>query len=364
VKAIVLVGGQGTRLRPLTDTTPKQMLPVAGVPMLERVLAYLAEAGIDEVILSLGYRPDAFRTAYPGGTAAGMPLSYAIEPELLDTAGAIAFAAGHGALTETFVVVNGDILTDLDLPALVAFHREREAAATIGLTPVDDPSRFGVVQTDADGRVDAFIEKPDRDDAPTNLINAGIYVFEPEVAGAIPAGRRVSVERETFPDLAGKGRLFASPSDAYWLDTGTPDAYLRAQWALLDGSRGSGPRGGAVEATPGVWFVGTPAVSGHVEAWSLVGDGAVIGSGARVACSVLGDGVVVEDGATVSDSVLLAGARVASGARVDRSVVGFGAVISKGCSVTELSLVGDRATLEPGARLVGGRLPEATEVSR
>ena len=160
MKAVVLLGGEGTRLRPLTYTTPKQLLPVVEVPMLERVLAHLQAHGVDEVVLSLGYRPDAFFAAYPDHEAVGVRLDYAVEPEPLDTAGAIAFAAGHAGIDETFIVVNGDVLTDVDTSALVAFHRAHGATATIHLKAVDDPTRFGVVPTDADGRVIEFVEKP------------------------------------------------------------------------------------------------------------------------------------------------------------------------------------------------------------
>ena len=183
MKAVVLVGGEGTRLRPLTLSAPKQMLPIVGVPMIERVLGHLASHGIEEAVLSLGYLPDAFLEAYPDGRVAGMGLTYAVEPEPLDTAGAVRFAATFAGIDETFVVVNGDVLTDLDLTTLVAFHRERGAEGTIALHPVADPSAFGVVPTDDHGRVLAFVEKPPRDEAPTNEINAGTYVLEPSVLG-------------------------------------------------------------------------------------------------------------------------------------------------------------------------------------
>ncbi|HEY1466034.1 MAG TPA: nucleotidyltransferase family protein, partial [Acidimicrobiales bacterium] len=207
MRAVVLVGGEGTRLRPLTLTTPKQMLPVMEQPMIERVLDQLARHGIDEAVLSLGYRPDAFINAYPEGSVGGVRLAYAVEPEALDTAGAIRFAADHAGIDETFVVVNGDVLTDLDITELVDFHHRHHAEATISLTPVDDPSSYGVVPTDSQGKVEAFIEKPPRDEVPTNLINAGTYVLEPEVLARIPKGRRVSIERETFPTLVEAGTL-------------------------------------------------------------------------------------------------------------------------------------------------------------
>jgi mannose-1-phosphate guanylyltransferase len=357
VKAVVLVGGEGTRLRPLTYTTPKQLLPVVEVPLLERVLAHLATVGVQEAILSLGYRPDAFVSAYPDATAAGVRLSYAVEPEPLDTAGAIRFAAVHGGVDDTFVAVNGDVLTDLDIGALVAYHRRHDALATLHLTAVDDPSRFGVVPTDADGRVLAFVEKPPPGHAPTNLINAGTYVLEPRVLEHIPAGRRVSIEREVFPELAVSGSVYGFASEAYWLDAGTPEAYLRAQSDLLDGTRPGAPTAGAYRLAEGVWAVGSPRVEGDVRRWSFVGDAAVIDVGGVVASSVVGAGAVVARGAVVEGSVLLSGARVGGGARVTGSIVGHDAVVAEGCVLSDLTVVGDRATVPAGARLTEARVP-------
>ena len=187
-----------------------------------------------------------------------------MEPEPLDTAGAIAFAARHAGIDETFIVVNGDVLTDVDTTALVAFHRSHGAAATIHLKAVDDPSRFGVVPTDDDGRVIEFVEKPPADRVPTNLINAGTYVLEPDVLARIPTDRRVSVEREIFPALAAEGAVFAMASDAYWLDTGTPAAYLQANADLLDGSAPGPPAPDARQVSLGVWTLGAPVVRGEV----------------------------------------------------------------------------------------------------
>src|SRR5579875_2398130 len=215
MKAVVLVGGEGTRLRPLTFSTPKQMLPVAGRTVIERVVEHLGRHGVHEVVLSLGYKPDAFLAAFPDGRCAGVKLRYAVESSPLDTAGAIRFAAEEGGLgSETFVVVNGDVLTDIDVSELVKFHKERGAEGTIALTPVEDPSRFGVVPVDANGRVEAFIEKPPASEAPTNMINAGIYVLEPSFLERVPPGRKVSVEREVFPAVVEDGRLYALGSDA------------------------------------------------------------------------------------------------------------------------------------------------------
>jgi mannose-1-phosphate guanylyltransferase len=357
VKAVVLVGGEGTRLRPLTFSIPKQMLPVAGQPMIERVLGQLARHGVDEAILSLGYLPDAFIDTYPDGVAAGVRLSYAVEPEPLDTAGAVRFAADHGKVDDTFVVVNGDVLTDLDLSALVAFHRQRGAEGTIHVYPMPDPSRFGVVPTDERGRVLAFVEKPPRDEAPTNLINAGTYVLEPSVLERIPAGRRVSIERETFPTMVRQGTLYALEDDSYWLDAGTPAAYLQANRDLVDGRRGEPPVPGARQLAPGIWVVGSPVLAGEVRPSSLIGDATVVEAGATVERSVLGAGCLVASGARVVGSVLLDGARVAGSSTVAESVLGPNATVGERCDVRSLSVLGEGAVAASGSVLDGERVP-------
>lgn len=353
----MLVGGEGTRLRPLTNTTPKQLLPVVEQTMIERVLCQLAAHGVEEALLSLGYRPDAFFSAFPEDRASGVQLGYAVEPAPLDTAGAIAFAAAHGGIDETFLVVNGDVLTDLDVSALIRFHRQRGAEASISLTPVDDPSAFGVVPTDADGQVVAFIEKPQPGRAPTNLINAGTYVLEPSVLDLIDRERRVSIEREIFPAMVETGRLFALASDAYWVDAGTPAKYLQAHRDLLSGARPGPPSPGAREVSPGAWVLGAPLIDGEVRADSLIGDGACVAHGAVVRDSVVGAGARVDGGASVVGSVLLPGASVAAGATVDMSVVGGEAVVGEHAVVRELSVVGAGAVIEPGARVEGDRVP-------
>ena len=257
MRAVVLVGGLGTRLRPLTTDLPKQMLPILDRPMIEHVVGHLATHGIDEVVLSLGFLPGAFLDAYPDGRCAGVPLTYAVEPEPLDTAGAIRFAAEDAGIEETFLVLNGDVLTDLAVDELILFHRASGAEATVSLTPVEDPSLYGVVPTEANGRVTGFIEKPPADEAPCNWINAGTYVLEPSVLQRIPPGRRVSVERDGLP---GHGRLpeplFGFRSECYWVDTGTPETYLDVQLDLMDGVRGRpGPASTMPpRSTPERWF--------------------------------------------------------------------------------------------------------------
>ena len=356
MRAVVLVGGEGTRLRPLTFGTPKPLLPLAGVTIIERVLGHLASAGVDDAVLSMGYRPDAFLDAFPDGHAAGVSLSYAVEPARMDTAGAIRFAALAAGITERFVVVNGDVLTDLDVAALVRFHEERQAEATIALTPVDDPSAFGVVPTDEDGRVLAFIEKPAPGEAPTNLINAGFYVLEPSVIDRIPDGRPVNVEREIFPAIAGEGRLYAMAfPDDYWTDTGTPQLFLAAALDLLAGARGCEPAPGAHERD-GVWLVGSPLLDGDVRGPAMVGDAAFVAKGAVVEGSVIGTGARVGAGAVVRNSVLLPGAVVEDDALVDGSIIGEGALVKPGARVLDLSVVQGGAVVEAGTELREARV--------
>jgi NDP-sugar pyrophosphorylase family protein len=356
VKAVVLVGGEGTRLRPLTWTTPKQMLLVAEVPMIERVLAHLAAYGVDEAVLSLGYRPDAFITAFPDGRCAGVKLTYAVEPEAMDTAGAIGFAARHAHIGGRFLAVNGDVLTDLDVGRLVAFHEDRGAEATIHLTRVSDPSRFGVVPTDVDGRVTAFVEKPRPEEAPTDYINAGTYVLEASVLDRIPEGRRVSIERETFPALVEAGTLYALPDDSYWIDTGTPAQYVQAQLDLIAGRRAGPPAPGAAERAKGVWTLGAATIDGEIRPPALLGPAAIVEARARVKCAVVGAGARVHDGARVESSVLLPGSEVLANAVIERSVVGSLGVVGEGARLLGGSVVADGARVEPGAELDGAKV--------
>jgi len=333
VQAVILVGGFGTRLRPLTRDIPKQMLPVVDRPIIEHVVAHLAGHGVTRVVLSLGFRPEAFAYAYPDGTCAGLPLHYAVEPEPLDTAGAVRFAAleaGIDADDDTFLVLNGDVLTDLDIGAMVASHRSAGAEATLALTEVDDPSRYGVVPTDAEGRVVGFVEKPDAESAPSRWINAGTYVLEPSILDRIPDGRPVSIEREVFPAMAAEGCLHAMRSDAYWIDTGTPEAYIRAQLDLVDGTRGDLP---------------------------AVHPSATVDPSAEVRRSIVMAGATVGPGAHLLNSIVMDGGRVGAGAVVADSVVGPGAHVGEGASLTDLTVIGATEMVGAGIELAGARVP-------
>ena len=325
MKALLLAGGFGTRLRPLTLTRPKHLLPIGNRPHLEHVFDLLLRHGVEEIVLLTSYLADAFAEPIERARAHGLTVEVTHEPEPLDTAGAIknaeSFIGG-----DTFLVFNGDVLTDADLGEALSFHRARGARATILLTPVEDPSAYGVVPTDEGGRVLGFIEKPPPETAPTNLINAGIYVFQPEVLERIPAGRPWSAERQLFPELvASAAGLYATPTHSYWMDIGTPQKYLAANLDALAGRFGTSAG---------------PASNGMVMA----------GAGARV-----------EPGATVRASCLGAGARVERDAVVERSVLLPAAVVSAGATVVS-SILGEGARVAPGARAVGLTVADGAEV--
>ncbi|MEP6623670.1 MAG: NDP-sugar synthase [Acidimicrobiia bacterium] len=322
MKAVVLVGGTGTRLRPLTFATPKPLLPIVNVPFLERQLQWLAEYGVDEAVLSLGYLPDAFTDHFSDERFGDMKLRFVVEHEPLGTAGGIRFAAD--GINERILVCNGDVLTDLDLAAFVAFHEARGAEATISLARVDDPSAFGVVPTRTDGEVIAFVEKPPREQAPSNWINAGTYVLESSVLASIPSRLNVSIERETFPRMLERpGRLYAMRSEGYWLDIGTPAKYFDAHLDVLAGKVGRPPTPHAQEQTPGVWLEpgATIDATATLTAPVLVGARSRVGAGATVRRSVIGADASIEAGAAVVDSVIFDGVVIDAGETVHGSAV-------------------------------------------
>jgi mannose-1-phosphate guanylyltransferase len=363
MKAIVLVGGEGTRLRPLTFTTPKPLLPIANQPFLERQLVWLADHGVDEVVLSMGYLPDSFhahfRDATGNDTYRGIRLEYAVESVPLGTAGAIKFAAE--GIHERLIVCNGDVLTDLDLSAMVEFHDARGAEVTIALTQVEDPSAFGVVPTAADGGVIAFVEKPAPGSAPSDWINAGTYVLEPAFLDRIPPRLNVSVERETFPRLLEQpGRLFGYRSNAYWLDIGTPEKYLQAHADALRGLLGRPPTPGTRELSEGIWTQGDATIEPGATLISpvLLGPGARVETGARVRDSVLGAGAVVEGGAVLDAAVLHDGARVSHDCTIDHAVVGQNSLVKPDSVLDAQTIVGPDVTIAAGTHASGGRFPE------
>ena len=327
MKAFILAGGFGTRLRPLTLTRPKHLLPIANRPHIEHVFDLLLRHGIDEVVLMTSYLADAFADTLAGAEQMGMKLEVTHEAEPLGTAGAFKNAE-HLVGDDAFLAFNGDVLTNVDLSAVIDWHRDRQAEASIVLTPVDDPSAYGVVPTKEDGSVLGFIEKPPRDQAPTNLINAGIYVLEPSILERIPVNRVWSAERELFPQLVAEGaRLFATGTDAYWVDIGTPEKYVQAN---MDALSGAFPTEAAGAAGPDGILAAKPCE---------------IAEDARVSSACLGSGARVASGATVSGSVLLPSVSVAEGATVVDCALGEGAVVSAGARI-ENGAVGDREIIE------------------
>jgi mannose-1-phosphate guanylyltransferase len=316
--AVVLVGGFGTRLRPLTNTIPKPMLPVGHEPMIARLIGRLARGGVTDVVLALGFKPEPFMEAFPDGRCGDVVLHYAVEPEPLDTGGAIRFAALHAGIDDTFVVANGDVMTDLDVAGLVAAHRRHGAEATLHLIGVDDPSAFGVVDLADDGSVRQFVEKPARGTEPSNLINAGTYVFEASVLDRIPAEQRVSIERDVFPLVADAGRLFGYSTDDYWIDAGVPDFYRAANLDLLSGKRA---HESAEAFAPGAIVDPQATVSN-----TLVGTGARIAAGTTVVDSVILPGAVIEERAQVESSLVMG--RVGADATVIESIIGADGVVA------------------------------------
>ncbi|MGY1454132.1 mannose-1-phosphate guanylyltransferase [Streptomyces sp. SS8] len=331
-EAILLVGGRGTRLRPLTVHTPKPMVPAAGVPFLTHQLARARAAGVEHVVLATSYLAEVFEPYFGDGSDLGLHLEYVTEEEPLGTGGAIRNVASrlHCGPGDPVLVFNGDILTGLDIRALVETHTSSGADVSLHLTKVADPRAFGLVPTDADGRVTAFLEKPQTpEEIVTDQINAGAYVFDRSVIDAIPAGRPVSVERETFPGLLAEGAHLQGMVDStYWLDLGTPQAFVRGSADLVLGHAPSP----AVPGRRGERLVldGAEVASGaKLTGGTAVGAGAVIAEGAQVHGSTVLDGAVVGPGAVVRDSLVGTGARIGARTVLEGAVIGDGAVVGE-----------------------------------
>jgi NDP-sugar pyrophosphorylase family protein len=343
LKAVVLVGGEGTRMRPLTETTPKPLLPFMNRPFLDQVLDHLGRHGVDQAICSSPYLESVFHDFLESRRDVSPRVRWITEEKPLGTAGAIAGAREH--LDETFLALNGDVLTDLDIGKLVAFHRSRGATATIALAAVEDARAFGLVETDEEGRVLVFREKPA--DAVPGTINAGTYVLEPEVLNLVPAGDMVSIERETFPGLIEAGQpVFAFVSDGYWRDLGTPDAYLAAHLDALDG------RIGGFEDVSGPLLAQGAVVDDGAELGTrvVVGPSAVVGSDARIDRSILHARCRVGMGAAVEDSILGPSSVVEDGAELRRAVLAEGASVARGIRAEDIRV-------GPGERLEAAPAP-------
>ena len=341
MQAIVLVGGEGTRLRPLTFGTPKPMVPIMNVPFLARTLERLHEVGIHDVILPAGYMPQAITEYFGDGSRLGMKITYVIEDEPLGTAGAIKNVEQH--IDGPFFVLNGDILTSLDLQKMIDFHKEKGGLGVLHLIKVDDPSAFGCVVHDESGRISQFVEKPPKGSEPTNEVNAGTYLLEKDVLAMIPPGRNVSIERETFPKiLTGDRALYAFTTDDYWVDLGRPEHYLNAHRDILSGAM---PLKNATHIGDNVVIDPSANLGPNV----VLGTGCRIGANATVRDSVLWENVTIEESAHVEEAIIASGSRIGAGVRVGKgSVIGHDVTVDAGTHLPEGSRVGPSAPVAAG----------------
>ncbi|MGI8555404.1 MAG: sugar phosphate nucleotidyltransferase [Pyrinomonadaceae bacterium] len=340
MQALILAGGFGTRLRPLTIKIPKSVVPIGNQPFLLTQIKLLKAAGVTDIILSLNYHPSAIEKILGNGAEYGVNLKYLVEPVPLGTAGAYKFAGKF--LKTTTIVLNGDILTDVDLPAVIAQHKKHHSTATIVLTKVENPAAYGLVETGADGRVLRFLEKPVPDEInrlKINTINAGIYILEPKILEYIAENKNYSFEYNLFPDLLQKKenfRAFAA-NDDYWLDIGTHQRYLQAHQDLIAG------RIKNFQVDQNNNFKISKAAA--IDSASLIADGCVIKAGAKIFNSVLGKNVIVEKEATVQNSVIWAGTKIGSSAEISNSIICNDCRIGKNVSVGDGSVLGDKTIL-------------------
>ena len=347
MQALILAGGKGTRLRPLTVYTPKPIVPLLNRPLIAYQLDLLCRAGISDITLSLSYQPDKIEDVLGDGTDFGVHLRYLTEPNPMGTAGAYKFAAG--AIRDTTVVLNGDILTDVDIGKVLASHKASNADATIVLTPVEDPSKFGLVETGKNSEVLRFLEKPSPETMAAtklNTINAGIYVLEPRVLELVQEGENASFEYDVFPSIINSRRPFFAYvlEHEYWRDLGTPESYLAAHHDFLAGKistlglLGSRPDADDHETTA------------DIDRQSIIGAGCVIKPHAKIANSILGPGVHVDEKASIVNSVVWAHTRISAAAEIDGAVIGKSCYIGRNCYVGPGAVLGDKTSLPDFSR--------------
>ena len=360
MKAIILVGGEATRLHPLTYNTPKAMVPVLNTPFLEYVIRHLSSHGIKDIILAQSHFSQPIENYFKDGSRFGVKLSYTIEDTPLGTAGAVKNAEKH--LDETFLVLNGDVFTDLDITAMIAFHRERKAKATIALTQVDDPTSYGLIETNVRGRVTQFVEKPNRKQITTNMINAGTYTLEPDTLSRIPPQTNFSFERELFPLLLDQGEpIYAYPSAAYWIDIGTPEKYLQLHRDLLNGRsiQHSSPVGEEVMIGEQSSIDLTAQIKGPV----LIGNNCIIGRRVKlIGPVVIGSASTISEGTVIEVSVIWRNARLEQGINLKDSIIADNVCLSAN-SIIHGSVLGENVTVVSGSRLEpGSKIPPGTIV--
>jgi len=361
MQAIILAGGEGTRLRPLTSTVPKPVVPLVDRPFIAFMLDWLRGHGVEDIVISCGHMAAGVRNVLGDGSAFGVSLRYVEEPRPLGTGGALKFA--EALLGDRFFMLNGDVLTDLDLTGQLAQHERTGAVATLALTPVEDPSNYGLVRTDDDGLVTEFVEKPAPDQIDTHNISAGAYVLEHSVLDLLEADEAASIERDVFPQLVGSG-LYGCVSEGYWLDIGTPERYLEGTFDILEGT----VRTAFGDRTGGTYLVVEQSVDNHgrIIPPALVETGCVIGDGARVGGRVvLEQGVQIGENTTVERAVVMRGAEIGANCTLSGCIVGGGVRIGDNTHVEGLSVLGEGVTIGAenvitnGARIFPGvELPD------
>jgi mannose-1-phosphate guanylyltransferase len=346
MKAILLAGGKGTRLRPLTLHTPKPVVPIFDRAFLHYQIDLLKQLPeIDEVILSLNYQPRRIEEVFGEGEGTGVKLRYVVEPAPLGTGGAIRYAAQ--GIDDTIVVFNGDVMTSVDVNAVVERHRSSGATATIVLTPVDNPSAYGLVETDADGRVTRFLEKPKPDEITCDTINAGIYVLEPRTFDRIPKDVSYSIERGYFPSLTERGETFVAYIDrGYWIDIGTPEKYVQVHRDMFDGRFTAGAFVGVDRTQPVVSPEARVDDGARLEAPCFLDAGVHVKAGAVVGpYAVLGKGTIVDEGARVQNAVVWPNTRIGQNAAIDGPIIGRGCHVGRNASLSGAAVIGDKTTL-------------------
>jgi mannose-1-phosphate guanylyltransferase len=345
VQALILAGGEGTRLRPLTTTIPKPVVPLAGQPFISFMIEWLRGHGVDDVILACGFMADGVRGVLGDGSSLGVRLRYVEEPEPLGTGGALKYA--EELLDERFFMLNGDVLTDIDLSAELAQHERTGARATLALYPVDDPSAYGLVRRNEDLSVKQFLEKPSPEEIDTNLVNAGAYILERELlSGLAPAGTKISIERDVFPQLVGHG-LYGYEASGYWMDIGTPERYLQATFDILEG-RVHTEIGARLETSGRVLADGC-AIDGELVAAVLAGAGCEVATGASVGPrTVLGRRVQIGSEARIEGAVLLDDVRVGARSTIRGAIIAPGAVIGEDCRIEDDVVIGAEVSVGSG----------------
>ena len=350
MKAVILAGGKGTRLRPLTLHTPKPIVPILDRPFLSFQIDVLRHSEISEIVLSLSYQPRRIEKIFGDGSELGVKVLYTVESEPLGTAGAVKNAEPF--LGSRTVVFNGDVLSDVDLSAVLAQHEATGAKATIVLTPVENPAAYGLVEVEKDGRVRRFLEKPSDDEITCDTINAGIYILEPETLAHIPAGKNYSFERGVFPALLRESiPFYAYVHRGYWIDIGTPEKYLKAHRDILSGEAkllGFDAKPGGIYVDPTASVDDESKISGP----AFVGAGTTIKPGARIEpFAVVGNNCRIEEGATVADSVLWPNVRLGEQARVSGALIGRNAHIGRHAAVERGVVLGDKSVVADFSRL-------------